>query len=120
MMYDFLIVGAGLSGAVCADVLTNKGYSVRVIERREHIGGNIYTEKQDGITVHKYGAHIFHTDSKRVWDYITKFCEMADYRHKVVAYSDGRVYSLPFNMNTFAQLWGGIRTPADAKRMIYK
>lgn len=115
--YDYLIVGAGLFGAVCARELTQKGYRVLVVEKRDHIGGNVYTENYDGIQVHKYGAHIFHTNSKRVWDYVAHFAEFNRFTNSPLACYKGKLYNLPFNLNTFYQLWG-TQTPRDARAKI--
>ncbi|EML5939956.1 UDP-galactopyranose mutase [Citrobacter freundii] len=117
MKYDFLIVGAGLYGATCAYELTKKGKRVLVIDKRNHVGGNIYTENVDGIYVHKYGAHIFHTNDKTIWDYVNSFVEFNRFTNSPLAYYQGRLYNLPFNMNTFYQLWGTI-TPEDARNEI--
>jgi UDP-galactopyranose mutase len=117
MKYDYLVVGAGLFGAVCAHELTKAGKKCLVIDRRNHIGGNVYTEKIEGIQVHKYGAHIFHTLDKRIWDYISQFAEFNHYRHTVVANYNGEMYNLPFNMNTFNRIWGVV-TPDEAKGKI--
>lgn len=116
-MYDYLIVGSGIFGAVCAYELTQKGYKCLVIEKRSHIGGNIYTEKIEGINVHKYGAHIFHTNSRKIWDYINQFAEFNRYTNSPVARYKNEVYNLPFNMNTFNKLWG-VFTPEEAKKKI--
>lgn len=113
--YDYLIVGAGLAGATMAHELTKAGRRCLVIDRRPHIGGNVYTENECGINVHKYGAHIFHTSDKRIWDYVNSFVEFNRYTNCPVAVApDGRLYNLPFNMNTFRELWG-VRTPAEAR-----
>lgn len=117
MKYDYLIVGSGLFGAISAYELRKKGYKCLVIEKREHIGGNCYTEEVEGINVHKYGAHIFHTNDKRIWDYVNAFVEFNRYTNSPVAVNGDRVYSLPFNMNTFYQLWG-VKTPEEAKSKI--
>ena len=117
MKYDYLIVGAGLFGATCAHELTKKGKRVLVIERRDHIGGNIYTENNNGVHVHKYGAHIFHTNDKRVWDYVNSFAEFNRFTNSPLANYEGRLFNLPFNMNTFHQLWG-VQTPAEAIKKI--
>ncbi len=111
--YDYLIVGSGLSGAVFAHEATKRGKRCLVIERRSHIGGNIYCQETEGINVHQYGAHIFHTDSKAVWDYVNQFVEFNNYVNSPIANYKGEIYNLPFNMNTFAKMWG-IATPAEA------
>ena len=116
-MYDYLIVGAGLYGAVFARELTNQGKSCLVIDRRNHIAGNIYTENVSGINVHKYGAHIFHTSDKEVWDYVNQFAEFNNYINAPIAIYKDKLYNLPFNMNTFSKMWG-IRTPAEARAKI--
>ena len=115
--YDFLIVGAGLFGSVFAHEATKKGKKCLVIDKRSHIGGNIYTEEIAGINVHRYGAHIFHTSDKQVWDYVNNFAEFNNYINSPVAVYRGEVYNLPFNMNTFAKMWGVV-TPAEAKAII--
>lgn len=112
-MYDYLIVGAGLYGAVFAHEAKRYGKSVLVVDKREHIGGNVYTEKIEGIHVHKYGAHIFHTNDKRVWAYITQFAEFNRFTNSPVANYKGELYSLPFNMHTFNKMWGVV-TPTEA------
>ena len=117
MKYDYLVVGSGLFGSVFAHEAHKAGESVIVVEKRDHIGGNIYTEEISGIQVHKYGAHIFHTNSKEIWNYINQFGEFNNYRHKVIANYKGEQYDLPFNMNTFHQMWG-INTPEEAKKII--
>ena len=116
-MYDYLIVGAGLYGAVFAHELTKQGKSCLVIDRRDHIAGNIYTENISGINVHKYGAHIFHTSDKEVWNYVNHFAEFNNYINAPIAVYKDELYNLPFNMNTFSRMWG-IRTPAEAKEKI--
>ena len=116
-MYDYLIVGAGLYGAVCARELTRRGRKCLVIDRRDHIGGNIYTETVEGIRVHRYGAHIFHTHDRAIWDYVNQFAEFNNYINSPVAVYHDELYNLPFNMNTFSRLWG-IRTPAEAMARI--
>ncbi len=118
-MYDFLIVGSGLYGAVLAYEATKRGKSILVIEKRNHIGGNIYCENVNGINVHKYGAHIFHTNNKNVWDYIGQFAKFNRYTNSPIANYNGEVYNLPFNMNTFHQMWGVI-TPQEAMNIIEK
>lgn len=115
--YDYLIVGAGLYGSIFAYEMNKKGKKCLVIDRREHIGGNIYCENIEGINVHKYGAHIFHTSNKEVWEYINQFCEFNNYINSPVANYKGEIYNLPFNMNTFNKLWG-VRTPEKAKKKI--
>jgi len=116
-MYDYLIVGAGLSGAIFAHEATKQGKNVKVIDKRDHIGGNIYCENVEGINVHKYGAHIFHTSNKEVWDYVNQFAEFNNYINSPVANYKGKLYNLPFNMNTFYGLWG-TKTPAEVKAKI--
>ncbi len=115
--YDYLIVGAGLFGAVFAHEATRRGKTCLVIDKRGHIGGNIYTEEVEGIQVHRYGAHIFHTSRKQVWDYINQFAEFNHFVNSPIAVYKDELYNLPFNMNTFHQLWG-VRTPAEAKAKI--
>ena len=115
--YDYLIVGAGLFGAVFAHEATNQGRRCLVIEKRNHTGGNIYCETIEDITVHKYGAHIFHTSSERVWDYVNSFCEFNNFINAPMANYEGKLYNLPFNMNTFSQIFG-VTTPEEAKAII--
>lgn len=117
-MYDYLIVGSGLYGSICAYELSKMGYKVLVIDKREHIGGNIYTENIEGINVHKYGAHIFHTSNKMVWDYINQFAEFNNYINSPVARYKNEIYNLPFNMNTFSKIWNDVFTPAEAMKKI--
>ena len=117
MKYDYLIVGAGLFGSVFARQATDAGKKVLVIDKRDHIGGNIYTEQVEGISVHKYGAHIFHTNDKEVWNYLNRFAEFNRYTNSPVANYKGELYSLPFNMYTFNKMWGVI-TPDEAKAKI--
>ena len=117
MKYDYLIVGAGLYGAVFAHEMTTRGRRVCVIDRRGHIGGNVYTRKVRGIHVHEYGAHIFHTSDKEVWDYVRSFASFNHFVNAPVALYGDRLYNLPFNMNTFVQMWG-IRTPQEAQQII--
>lgn len=119
MHYDYLIVGAGLFGAVFAHEMTKEGKKCLVVEKRDHIAGNIYCETVDGIHVHKYGAHIFHTSNKKVWDYINTFAEFNNYINSPVASYKDELYNLPFNMNTFSKMWG-IKTPQEAKDIIAK
>ncbi len=116
-MYDYLIVGAGLYGAVFAHEAKRHGKSVLVVDKREHIGGNVYTEKIESINVHKYGAHIFHTNDKRVWEYIAKFAEFNRFTNSPVANYKGELYSLPFNMYTFNKMWGVV-TPEEASKKL--
>lgn len=116
-MYDYLIVGAGFYGAVCARELTDAGKKVLVIDKRNHIAGNIYTEKIAGINVHKYGAHIFHTNNKAVWDYVNRFAVFNRFTNSPVANYKGELYSLPFNMYTFNKMWGVV-TPEEAEKKI--
>ena len=116
-MYDYLIVGAGLYGAVFAQEAKRAGKSVLVIDKRSHIAGNVYTEKVEGINVHKYGAHIFHTNNKKVWDYITRFATFNRFTNSPVANYHGELYSLPFNMYTFNRMWGVV-TPEEAAAKI--
>lgn len=115
--YNYLIVGAGLFGAVFACEATKKGKKCLVIDKRPHIGGNIYTENIEGINVHKYGAHIFHTSNKEIWDYVNQFAEFNNYINQPVAIYKDELYNLPFNMNTFNKMWG-IKTPQEAKDII--
>lgn len=117
MKYNYLIVGAGLYGAVFANEAKKHGKTCLVIDRRPHIAGNIYCENIEDIQVHKYGAHIFHTSSKMVWDYINQFAEFNNYINSPVAVYKDELYNLPFNMNTFSKMWG-IKTPAEAKAKI--
>ena len=117
MKYDYLVVGAGLFGAIFAYEANKAGKKVLVIDRRPHVGGNIYTEEVEGIQVHKYGAHIFHTSDKEVWNYIQQFAEFNRYTNCPVARYKDELYNLPFNMNTFSKMWG-IKTPEEAKEII--
>ena len=117
MEYDYLIVGAGLFGSIFAHEITKKGNKCLVIEKRSHVGGNVYTELEENINVHKYGAHIFHTDNKEVWEYINQFADFNRYTNSPVANYKGELYNLPFNMNTFYQMWG-VKTPEEAKAKI--
>ena len=117
MKFDFLIVGAGLFGATAAHVLTRRGKRCLVIDKRPHIGGNVYTENVNGVNVHKYGAHIFHTSNKDVWDFVNSFIEFNRYTNSPVANYKGKLYNLPFNMNTFYQMWG-VTTPEQAAAKI--
>ena len=117
MKYDYLIVGAGPFGAVFAYEAKKRGKRVLVIDKRSHTGGNMYCEKVEGINVHKYGAHIFHTSNKEVWDYVNQFCTFNNYINSPIANYKGEIYNLPFNMNTFNKLWGVV-TPQEAKEKI--
>lgn len=119
MKYDYLIVGSGLFGSVFAYEMNKIGKNILVIEKRNHIGGNVYTENINGINVHKYGAHIVHIGEKEIWDYINQFAEFNSYVHNVIARYKDEVYNLPFNMNTFHQMWG-VTTPKEAKDIINK
>ena len=114
--YDYLIVGAGLFGATCAYELS-KNHKVLVIDKRSHIGGNCYTEDVDGIHVHRYGAHIFHTDSKKIWDWVNQFADFKQFVNSPIANYKEELYTLPFNMWTFHQLWG-VKTEVQAKAKI--
>lgn len=115
--YDYIIVGSGLFGTVFAREMTKHGKKCLVLEKRSHIGGNIYTEQIEGINVHKYGAHIFHTNNKQIWDYVNSFVEFNRYTNSPIANYKGQLFNLPFNMNTFYQLWG-VKTPAEAQAKI--
>lgn len=117
MKYDYLIVGAGLFGAVFAYEAAKQNKKCLVIDRRDHIGGNIFTREEDGINVHVYGAHIFHTNDKHIWDYMNTFAEFNRFTNSPLAIYKGEQYNLPFNMNTFHQMWG-VKTPAQAKEVI--
>lgn len=119
MKYDYLVVGAGLYGAVFAHEAKKAGKSVLVIDKREHIAGNVYTEEIEGINVHRYGAHIFHTSDKEVWEYVNQFAEFNNYINSPVAVYKDELYNLPFNMNTFSKMWN-IRTPKEAQEIIEK
>ncbi|RYY06921.1 MAG: UDP-galactopyranose mutase, partial [Sphingobacteriaceae bacterium] len=116
-MYDYLIVGSGLFGSVFAHEAKKRGKTSLIIDKRDHTGGNIYNESVEGINVHKYGAHIFHTNDKRIWDYVNSFVEFNRYTNTPVAEYEGELYNLPFNMNTFYQLWK-VKTPEEAKAVI--
>jgi len=119
MKYDLIVVGSGLYGAVIAYLANKTGKKVLVLEKRNHIAGNIYTEKIDGINVHKYGAHIFHTSDKEVWDFINKFAAFNRFTNSPKAFYHGKLYSLPFNMNTFYELWGE-KDPNKVKEILSK
>ncbi|MFC6177408.1 UDP-galactopyranose mutase [Companilactobacillus huachuanensis] len=114
---NYLVVGSGLFGAVFAHEAAQKGHSVKVIEKKSHIGGNIYTKEVEGIQVHQYGAHIFHTNMKNIWDYVNQFADFNNYINSPIANYNGEIYNLPFNMNTFNKLWG-VLTPAEAQAKI--
>ncbi|MBR1654224.1 MAG: UDP-galactopyranose mutase [Clostridia bacterium] len=116
--YDYLIVGSGLFGATVANKLHASGKKVLVIDKRANIAGNIYTEEIEGIQVHKYGAHIFHTDYKNVWEYVNSFVEFNRFTNSPIARINGEIYNMPFNMNTFSKLWSDVVTPDDAKKHI--
>lgn len=116
--YDYLFVGAGLFSATIANAAVKAGKKCLVIEKRDHIGGNIYTENVDNINVHKYGAHIFHTDNKEVWEYVNSFAEFNRYTNCPVAKYKGQFYNLPFNMNTFTKIWNDVKTPEEAQNRI--
>ena len=117
MKYDYLIVGSGLFGSVFAHEAMKHGKTCLVVEKRDHTGGNIYCDKIEDIIVHKYGAHIFHTSNKRVWDYVNALTEFNRYTNSPLANFHGRLYNMPFNMNTFHQMWGVI-TPEEAAMRI--
>lgn len=117
MKYDYLVIGSGLYGAIFAHEAKAKGKSVLVVDKRPNIAGNVYTEKQEGINVHMYGAHIFHTNDKRVWNYITQFAEFNRFTNSPVANYKGELYSMPFNMYTFNKMWGVV-TPEEAAAKI--
>lgn len=114
MKYDYLIAGAGLFGAVFACEMVKRGKKCLVVEKRPHIGGNVYTREQSGIQVHEYGAHIFHTSQKNIWEYVNQFAEFNQYINSPIAIYHDELYNLPFNMNTFSKMWG-VRTPAEAQ-----
>ena len=118
MKYDYLIVGSGLFGSTIANRLKKDNKKVLVIEKRDHIAGNVYTENIEGINVHKYGAHIFHTDYKDVWDYVNSFVEFNRYTNSPIARYKNEIYNMPFNMNTFSKIWSDVITPEDALRHI--
>ncbi len=118
-MYDYLIIGSGLFGSIIAHEANKRNKTCLIIEKRNHIGGNCYTEQRDGINIHKYGAHIFHTSNKTVWEYINQFAQFNHYINSPIANYKGEIYNLPFNMNTFNKMWGVI-TPDEAKAIINK
>ena len=117
MEYDFVIVGAGLFGSVFAHEAHKRGKKCLVIDKRSHTGGNVHCENINGINVHKYGAHIFHTNDKELWDYVNQFATFNQYINSPIAFAKGKFYNLPFNMNTFYQLWGA-KTPEKAQKII--
>ena len=119
MQYDYLVVGCGLFAAVFARCAADKGKKVLIIEKRNHIAGNIYTEKVEGITVHKYGPHIFHTNNKEVWKFVNNFTDFNRFTFSPLANYKGELYSLPFNMHTFYKMWG-CQTPEQAENIINK
>lgn len=116
-MYDYLIVGAGLYGAVFAQKKTEQGKKCLVIDKRAHIAGNVYSEETEGIQVHRYGPHIFHTDNREIWEYVHRFADFNNFIYSPVADYKGELYNLPFNMNTFSRMWG-VRTPGEAAAVI--
>ena len=115
--YDYLIVGSGLFGSTFAYEMSKVGSKCLVIDKRDHIGGNVFTENIEGINVHKYGAHIFHTNNEIIWNYVNQFCEFNNYINSPTAVFQGKVYNLPFNMNTFYQIWGE-RSPQKVQEII--
>ena len=117
MKYDYLIVGSGLFGATFANLARQAGKSCLVIDKRSHIGGNVYCENIEGINVHKYGPHIFHTKNREVWDFVNQFVDFNRFTLNTIANFKGELYNLPFNMNTFHQMWG-VNTPVEAKEII--
>ena len=118
MHYDYLLIGAGLFNATLANIFVSKGKKCLVIDKRSHIAGNIFTENLDGINVHKYGAHIFHTDNKEVWDFVNSFAAFNRYTNCPVANYNGQIFNMPFNMNTFNKIWPDVVTPSQAKKRI--
>ncbi|MBW4258531.1 UDP-galactopyranose mutase [Methanobacterium sp. YSL] len=119
MKYDYLVVGAGLFGSVFAYEASKRGKKVLVIDKRNHIAGNLFTQNEHGIDVHQYGAHIFHTSNKAIWAYVNQFDEFNHYRNEPLALFQGKLYNLPFNMNTFYQLWG-VMNPQEAEAIIHQ
>lgn len=115
--YDYLLVGSGLYCAVFAFMARKQGKTCLVLEKRDHIGGNIYCEETEGIRVHRYGAHIFHTSDREVWDFVNQFTEFNRYTNSPVANYKGQIYNMPFNMNTFSRMWN-ISTPEEAREII--
>lgn len=118
MMYDYLIIGAGFFGSTFARLMTDVGKRCLIIEKRNHIGGNAYTQRVEDIDVHIYGPHVFHTSNKTIWEFVNKFSEFNNYINRPKAYNNGRLYSLPFNMNTFNQIWPDVITPEQAIKRI--
>ena len=118
-MYDFLVVGAGLFGAAFAQTVTEQGKTCLVIDKRSHVAGNVYTENVHGIAVHRYGAHIFHTNDKAVWDYVNRFSEFNNFINSPIARYYNELYNLPLNMNTFSKMWN-VFAPSEAKAIIEK
>lgn len=118
MKYDYMFVGAGLFSATVANELKKQGKKCLIVEKRNHIAGNIYTEKNEEINIHKYGAHIFHTDNKVVWEYVNQFAEFNRYTNCPIVNYKGRIFNLPFNMNTFSKIWDDVVTPAEAEKKI--
>ena len=116
-IYDYVIVGAGFFGSICAYELNKQGYKCLVIEKRDHIGGNCFTDERDNIHIHKYGPHIFHTSNERVWKWINQFTDFNNFTLRPVANFKGEIYSLPFNMHTFSKMWN-ITHPEEAKKII--
>ena len=116
--YDYLIVGSGLFGATFAYKAKQAGKSVLLIEKRKQLGGNVYCEKIEGINVHKYGAHIFHTNNKKVWEFVNSIVEFNRYTNSPIANYKGELYNLPFNMNTFNRMWSDVHTPIEAQAKI--
>ena len=116
--FDYLIVGSGLFGSTCANLLKNNGKKVLVIDKRNNVAGNVYTQEIEGIQVHKYGAHIFHTDYKDVWNYVNSFVEFNRYTNSPIARYKDEIYNMPFNMNTFSKIWNDVITPEDALKHI--
>ena len=118
MKYDYVVVGAGLFGATFANLMAKEGKKVLVIEKRNHIAGNVYTENIENINVHRYGAHVFHTDYKDIWEYVNSFVEFNRYTNSPVARIGNEIYNMPFNMNTFSKIWSDVFTPEEAKARI--
>jgi len=119
MRYDYIVVGSGLYGACFARIMTDAGKNVLILEKRDHIGGNCYTEEINGILVHKYGPHIFHTNDENVWDFVNRFADFNDFVNEPLANYKGELYNLPFNLNTFQQMWG-VESGEEAKAIIAK